>query len=1498
MTDLQATIEISLELCKFYNVDLFQRGYYQIRTALRVSPKIPIKVEVNQIRNHSLEEPGNSKRFQILYRNEEIPLGTSILFRAHVLVHSHKIEEALSRTNFSLGIELWFSEPTQGGNMVCVSSRSLQLNFNPAKGLHYHLPVIFDYFHLAAISMSVHACLVALHQPYVKKSILHYVQSCAPRGGKPWLQSKQSPANGDNNVFFGNIETTTRCVGSATRVQHAKLLQREVTRLLLAARESLLADLADLARLLPSWQQRALELAQNTHREVTEMMDTEDADIAQLCAQNILLWQHFLEAFTGREEVQQHLGRIHHQLRVKRFSEGFFILENPRTSAAGCYDANYQSYQAVSEAARRSRYLAALPLLPVHCLEMDGDLHSIPLIFEDQYADMQQRHRNSVPSMDDCSCGIAAILESRSMGVWSPRSEGAAQDIGAIHGRLMLAPSALPARHSKSLDQLGPELVPLQPRTSPKTLPRSASTQLFTRHRAASRNVTPPATVPSRGRARSAIPSSASLFASSQQACSAPNPSLSSTPIVTLPRAKSTQMLLPQSYRQHLDTESTSITSLLAAMFPELPPSGHFPGYRPSGKSHDQTLKVPTCMGTLDLVQLAGCLTSENKNRSNVVGGDGIHSLDTRKTRLESRSHRLIGRDPLASTSNYQASFHIGEPSSNGNGFPSDSHGLHTATLDRLTYRANSKRHVHQSGSKYQTNSLEFRRYHTTGKSAGAQIQRNRETQDINGAHSSSHSLLVDPLNKRSNNNYSGVTFESFFYRTNGTSAKNQESSEARLKRPKSTERLLEDIERNEHCDTRRFDRREDRVVKSSKNDRISSQEEKPKRGHGEKRSADASQEPVYEIIALKLKDTNTVSHEGRRRQKQGRRPHSAPSMQAERGRIEDNKRCNHRARKPTPPPGYQDSGPLSKHRHPVPATTSVVEVENNNKIILKVEPIKSPMESDATNGKESGDSSTKGAPPANTKRLRCASVPVAQNKVVVPRSAVSLPCMPIRDSKDSLSNTLTAIPNPLSPSSTRPSSPTTSSSSSNLTSECSGWVSSGDTSSSEHRRAKLSSEQLRQKLSRIVPKSEKPEKPGQEKLLEHSYEELRLPPPKMFQDEPPPPEEFRDPPAPIDNPLYHVYETVRRSKSPRQNKTAPCSPQRNNDRQREEPEGAYGPVDICLDCYEEGKELLRSTQDDWINFNKCKEEFKRQMSFSGKFYSDYPAMASTIPYFQFNNEQRVLTPEGSHLVICVHGLEGNSADLRLVKTYIELGLPGAKLEFLMSDRNQGDTFSDFDTMTDRLVAEILHHIETSGLNPTKVSFIGHSLGTIIIRSVLTRPQLRPLLSRLHTFLSLSGPHLGTLYNNSGLVNAGMWFMQKWKKSGSLLQLAMRDASDLRRTFMFRLSQKSNLQHFRHVILCGSAQDRYVPLHSARIELCKAAVRDPTDQGAAYREMVHNILYPVMSSPGVSLVRYDVHHALPPTANAFIGRAAHIAVLDSELFIEKFLLVVGLNYFR
>lgn len=102
------------------------------------------------------------------------------------------------------------------------------------------------------------------------------------------------------------------------------------------------------------------------------------------------------------------------------------------------------------------------------------------------------------------------------------------------------------------------------------------------------------------------------------------------------------------------------------------------------------------------------------------------------------------------------------------------------------------------------------------------------------------------------------------------------------------------------------------------------------------------------------------------------------------------------------------------------------------------------------------------------------------------------------------------------------------------------------------------------------------------------------------------------------------------------------------------------------------------------MEFEKCRIEFRKQIKYSGQMYCDFTRFASELPYFHLNDEYRALSPNGMHLIVCVHGLDGNSADLRLVRTYLELGLPGANLEFLMSERNQGDTFSDFETMTDR----------------------------------------------------------------------------------------------------------------------------------------------------------------------------------------------------------------------
>ena len=66
----------------------------------------------------------------------------------------------------------------------------------------------------------------------------------------------------------------------------------------------------------------------------------------------------------------------------------------------------------------------------------------------------------------------------------------------------------------------------------------------------------------------------------------------------------------------------------------------------------------------------------------------------------------------------------------------------------------------------------------------------------------------------------------------------------------------------------------------------------------------------------------------------------------------------------------------------------------------------------------------------------------------------------------------------------------------------------------------------------------------------------------------------------------------------------------------------------------------------------------------------------------------------------------------------------------------------------------------------SKLSFIGHSLGGLIIRSAL--PHLEKFSSYMHGYLSLGSPHLGYMYNSNSLINAGMWILKNWKSSESL----------------------------------------------------------------------------------------------------------------------------------
>lgn len=166
------------------------------------------------------------------------------------------------------------------------------------------------------------------------------------------------------------------------------------------------------------------------------------------------------------------------------------------------------------------------------------------------------------------------------------------------------------------------------------------------------------------------------------------------------------------------------------------------------------------------------------------------------------------------------------------------------------------------------------------------------------------------------------------------------------------------------------------------------------------------------------------------------------------------------------------------------------------------------------------------------------------------------------------------------------------------------------------------------------------------------------------------------------------------------------------------------------------------------------------------------PTLVSYINYPLFHSR--------GHLLILVHGFQGNSFDVRMIKSQITLIRPD--LFLVCSQMNEGETDGSILVMGQRLALEVADNIEQyfPGDSLRKLSFIGHSLGGTIIRAAL--PHLIKYSGKMHMFLTFSSPHLGYMYNSSKMVNAGMWYLKKKKKNVSIRQLTMTDHKDPRKT--------------------------------------------------------------------------------------------------------------------
>uniref|UniRef100_A0A8B9TYR1 Family with sequence similarity 135 member B n=1 Tax=Anas zonorhyncha TaxID=75864 RepID=A0A8B9TYR1_9AVES len=1364
MSEVQGTVEFSVELHKFHNVDLFQRGYYQIRAGLKIPSRIPHRLFATiagQTGDSSLcsacvhENNVYSRIFQILYRNEEIILNETMNFRVHLLLDGERVEDALSEADFQLKLDLHFTDSEQQLRDVpaipMISSRTLCLHFHPRRGLHHHVPVMFDYFHLSVISVTVHASLVALHQPLI---------SFARPGKGSWLGKgnldagpDQSSMSLENLVFGAGYCKPTSSEGSfyvpsENCMQHAYKWHKDLCLLLLNAQRGLHMYYTLIMKEIPDLPQ--LKLEELSTEDTLSQLCTElqllsnpekiaeqiSKDLAWLCSHLLALWTQFLEVATLHPEVTAYLTQEHHMLRVRRFSEAFFYTEHQKLAVLTFQEGLIQSHGQISTEIRNSEYFTSMPPLPAECLDIDGDWNTLPVIFEDRYMDLPCKDQNldvfpdfevpehtqmDVIDKEDFSSNDTTAVTKGDFGkgtllIHTDRINGNLSCLysgteGAAHAAKGLNPHSTSQVCTLNKEgQRKPENIFVSSKETTDSEPGNTESDVTSGDMKPSNNDThksePVLIVSAQYECEACGTDSLEDRSEIQKTAESGHPENNFTSELALSELTSLE--------KTADTDNKTLLPVLKAL----------PAHSLEVKLFAKEQRTEECE---EFTLMSGVI----KRSSSIISDSGIESEPSSVAWSDARSRALE--------------------------LPSDREILHHLVRRHAIHR----------------NSLE-------------------------GGHTESNTSLPSGI-QASLTSISSLPFE-------------EEEREVELTK----------------------------LTKSVSAPQISSPEE-----------------PVEEVDISKHSEATSGDSEG----------YLKSCMETEdedRQLIMDFSGCHITT----------ESGQLEPKGHPIPTSlrdniSECQPLESNGECSLKTPRANNYLDKST----EKFDACIKDPK----------DKPKPDNFEIEQGFYTDIRVT----GEESFSQSINVLPDACDPVSAASE---TSTEFVSMQGECS--------------RSLADESQLVYTEMQGLQEIELNDSPASADPASGSY-----------QDEYPQEPDSQDHKLVANGTGFHSVTTEGVALESRKavdvvnlsvSCTATCLPFSSVLKETpamvgfsakqavfpitRQPLGSFGVVSS------NSNEVDEEANERMLNFYQAKEKFKKEMKIEGFLYSDLSVLASDIPYFPPEEEEENLE-DGIHLVVCVHGLDGNSADLRLVKTFIELGLPGGKLDFLMSERNQTDTFADFDTMTDRLLDEIIQHIQLYNLSISRISFIGHSLGNVIIRSVLTRPRFRYYLNKLHTFLSLSGPHLGTLYNNSTLVSTGLWLMQKLKKSGSLLQLTFRDNADLRKCFLYQLSQKTGLQYFKNVVLVASPQDRYVPFHSARIEMCKNALKD-RHTGPVYAEMINNLLQPLIGAKDCTLIRHNVFHALPNTANTLIGRAAHIAVLDSELFLEKFFLVAGLNYFK
>lgn len=237
-------------------------------------------------------------------------------------------------------------------------------------------------------------------------------------------------------------------------------------------------------------------------------------------------------------------------------------------------------------------------------------------------------------------------------------------------------------------------------------------------------------------------------------------------------------------------------------------------------------------------------------------------------------------------------------------------------------------------------------------------------------------------------------------------------------------------------------------------------------------------------------------------------------------------------------------------------------------------------------------------------------------------------------------------------------------------------------------------------------------------------------------------------------------------------------------------------------------------------------------------------------------------------LCFLVHGLEGSSQDLRCMRSILRHLCPG--YVFFISEANQHATHDPLEVMGLRLAAEVRNFIRTCFYGKKfTISFIGHSLGGLIIRAALG--HLAEFKDHFRAYFSLCSPHLGVA-GGKFLVSVGIKLMSSMEKYKSMRQMSLEDKEKV----LVKIAEQNGLSDFETLGFFGFYKDGYVSVKSAK-------VLSGFDNGQKNAEKIAKSMLGNLKSTKRIIKLAMYMPGLEKGWDKLVGRMAHVEIVRNPL---------------